>query len=260
MAFSDIIEETHQRVALDKQQYPLDLIKNEPLFENQADKFELAFEPGVINIITEIKYGSPSRGKIFDPAMVAPCEVARAYIDNGTKALSILTEPTYFHGSYDYLTAVRSENPFIPIIMKDFFLDPYQIYLARYFGASVVLLVVRYLDEVQLKDYYEQTVELGLSALVEVHDESELEIASKIGCKVMGVNNRNLQTLAIDLDVGKQLAPHFPDDVIKICESGIFTREEIDEFSALGYNGFLIGTSLMLDGRPGEALHALISG
>ena len=120
--------------------------------------------------------------------------------------------------------------------------------------------MVRYLDEIQLKDYYELTVELGLSALVEVHDVSELEIASKIGCKVMGVNNRNLKSLAIDLAVGKELAPHFPDDVIKICESGIFTRGEIDEFSALGYNGFLIGTSLMLDGRPGEALNELITG
>jgi indole-3-glycerol phosphate synthase len=102
-------------------------------------------------------------------------------------------------------------------------------------------------------------VELGLSALVEVHDISELEIASKIGCKVMGVNNRNLQTLGIDLAIGKDLAPHFPADVIKICESGIFNRAQIDVFSNLGYDGFLIGTSIMQDGRPGAALNALIN-
>ena len=259
MAFSDIIAETHQRVAKDKQKFPLELIQNEFLVENQADNFEAAFNPGDVNIITEIKYGSPSRGKIFDPAIVPPTDVARAYIDNGAIALSILTEPNYFHGSYDYITEVRRAYPNIPIIMKDFYLDPYQFYLARYLGASVALLVVRYLDEVQLKDFYDITVELGLGALVEVHDVAELEIASKIDCKVMGVNNRNLKTLGIDLAIGKDLAPHFPVDVIKICESGIFKRTEINEFSNLGYDGFLIGTSLMQDGRPGEALNELIN-
>ena len=259
MAFSDIIAETHQRVAKDKQKFPLELIQNEFLVENQADNFEAAFNPGDVNIITEIKYGSPSRGKIFDPAIVPPTDVARAYIDNGAIALSILTEPNYFHGSYDYITEVRRAYPNIPIIMKDFYLDTYQFYLARYLGASVALLVVRYLDEVQLKDFYDITVELGLGALVEVHDVAELEIASKIDCKVMGVNNRNLKTLGIDLAIGKDLAPHFPVDVIKICESGIFKRTEINEFSNLGYDGFLIGTSLMQDGRPGEALNELIN-
>lgn len=258
MAFTDIIAETHERITIDKKKWPAAMIENESLFENHADNFEAAFKIGEVNIITEIKYGSPSRGKIFDPEKVSPTEVASAYISNGAKALSILTEPKYFHGSYDYLTAVRAEHAQIPIIMKDFILDPYQIYLTRYLGGSVALLVVRYLDEAQLKDFYELTVELGLGALVEVHDVAELEIASKIGCKVMGVNNRNLKTMAIDLDVGKTLAPHFPGDVIKICESGIFNRAEIDEFSELGYNGFLIGTSLMMDGRPGEALSELI--
>ncbi|MFT7458867.1 MAG: indole-3-glycerol phosphate synthase [Planctomycetota bacterium] len=258
MAFSDIVEETHQRVAQDKQKFPFELIRNETLFPTQADNFEAAFKSNQTNIITEIKYGSPSRGKIFDPAIISPNEVASAYVSNGAIALSILTEPNYFHGSYDYITSVRRAHPNIPIIMKDFYLDPYQIYLARYLGASIALLVVRYLDEEQLKDFYAITLELGLSALVEVHDVAELEIASKIGCKVMGVNNRNLQTMAIDLAVGKDLAPHFPADIIKVCESGIFERAEIDEFSALGYDGFLIGTSLMMDGRPGEALNELV--
>jgi len=258
MAFSDIVEETQQRTTLDKQKYPFELIKNETLFPDQVDNFEAAFKPGQTNIITEIKYGSPSSGKIFDPAIISPDVVASAYVSNGAIAISILTEPKYFHGSYDYITSVRRAHPDIPIIMKDFYLDPYQIYLARYLGASVALLVVRYLDEIQLKDFYDITVELGLGALVEVHDIAEVEIASKVGCKVMGVNNRNLQTMAIDLAVGKGLAPHFPADVVKICESGIFERAEIDEFSNLGYDGFLIGTSLMMDGRPGEALNELV--
>jgi indole-3-glycerol phosphate synthase len=259
MAFADIIEETLARVERDRQAHPLEEIR-QPLFENRANSFEEAFKPGEVNIITEIKYGSPSRGRIFDPNVISPTEVARAYIDNGSKALSILTEPDYFLGSYEYLKAVRSENPNIPIIMKDFVLDPYQIHFARYIGASVVLLVVRYLEEAQLRDFQQLATELGLSTLVEVHDEAELEIANKIDCKVMGVNNRNLKTLDIDLDIGKNLAPHFPEDVIKICESGIFKREEIDEFMELGYDGFLIGSSLMLEGRPGEALNKLITG
>lgn len=259
MAFADIIAETHQRVAIDKKTFPPELVENETLFPVQAVNFEAAFQAGQTNIITEIKYGSPSRGKIFDPEVVSPEQVAEAYISNGAIALSILTEPKYFHGSYDYLTSVRRSHPRIPIIMKDFYLDPYQIYLARYLGASIALLVVRYLDESQLKDFYDITVGLGLSALVEVHDVDELEIASKIGCKVMGVNNRNLKTLGIDLDVGRNLAPHFPDEVIKICESGIFERAEIDEFAKLGYDGFLIGTSLMKDGQPGEALNELVN-
>lgn len=260
MAFAEILEETHKRVAEDKRHYPLHLVRKETLFENQARRFEDVFGAGEVNIVTEIKYGSPSRGKIFDPAVMPPTAIARAYIDNGSKALSILTEPTYFHGSYAYLQAVRAENPAIPIIMKDFVLDPYQIYFARYIGASVVLLVVRYLDEASLQDFQDLATELGLCTLVEVHDEAELEIAGKIGCKVMGVNNRNLETLAIDLAISRDLAAHFPADVIKVCESGIFKRAEIDEFMALGYDGFLIGTSLMLDGRPGEALHELLAG
>ena len=144
--------------------------------------------------------------------------------------------------------------------MKDFVVDPYQVHFARFIGASVVLLCVRYLDEAEIKDLQQLAVSIGLNTLVEVHDEAELEVASRIGCKVMGVNNRNLKTLDIDLDVGRNLAPHFPDDVVKICESGIFERSQIDDFRELGFDGFLVGTSLMMDGRPGEALQELIRG
>lgn len=260
MAFAEIIEETRARVDRDRQAFPLELVKEEPLFENKAANFDTAFKAGEVNIITEIKYGSPSRGKIFDAEVITPTEVAGAYIENGSRALSILTEPTYFHGSYEYLKAVRGAYPEIPIIMKDFVIDPYQVHFARYIGASVVLLCVRYLDEIEIRDLQQLAVGIGLNTLVEVHDEAELDVARKIGCKVMGVNNRNLKTLDIDLDVGKDLAPHFPEDVVKICESGIFNRSQIDEFTELGYNGFLIGTSLMMDGRPGDALNELITG
>ncbi len=260
MAFAEIIEETRARVKRDQESFPLQRVMDEPEFELTAANFDDAFPVGEVNLITEIKYGSPSRGKIFDADVISPVDVARAYVENGSRAISILTEPTYFHGSYDYLRSVRSAYPEIPIIMKDFVIDPYQVHFARFIGASVVLLCVRYLDEVEIKDLQQLAVSIGLNTLVEVHDEAELEIACRIGCKVMGVNNRNLKTLDIDLDVGRNLAPHFPDDVVKICESGIFERSQIDDFRELGFDGFLVGTSLMMDGRPGKALHELISG
>ena len=132
--------------------------------------------------------------------------------------------------------------------------------LARYIGANVVLLLVRYLDKVQLKEFYDLASELGLSALVEVHDADELETAINIGAKVIGVNNRNLDTLKVDLKTAEELYTMIPQDVIKICESGIYDRTEIDAFRDIGYDGFLVGTSLMKDGQPGTALRKLING
>ena len=120
MAFAEIIEETKARVERDRKSCPLQQVMEEPEFEQQAANFDEAFPAGEINLITEIKYGSPSRGKIFDANVISPLDVARAYVENGSKAISILTEPTYFHGSYDYLRTVRSAFPEIPIIMKDF--------------------------------------------------------------------------------------------------------------------------------------------
>mgnify|MGYP002713161738 CR=1 FL=1 len=254
-----IFEETAVRVAQDKQQYPLAKIENERLFA-EPERLEESFRPGEINIISEIKYGSPSKGRIFDPQVIAPVEVANQYVANGAKALSILTEPKYFLGSYEYLMDARRANPRIPILMKDFYFDPYQIYFARYIGANIALLLVRYLDEVQLRDFHDLATELGMSALVEVHDERELETAIKIGAKVIGVNNRNLDTLKVDLETARSLYRQIPDGVIKICESGIYQRAEIDAFRDIGYDGFLIGTSLMQDGHPGQALKALIKG
>lgn len=254
-----IFEETAERVAQDKKNYPLAKIQNERLFA-EPDRLEESFQPGEINIISEIKYGSPSKGRIFDPELIAPVEVANQYVANGAKALSILTEPKYFLGSYEYLMVARRANPRIPILMKDFYFDPYQIYFARYIGANIALLLVRYLDDAQLKDFHDLTTELGMSALVEVHDAQELESAIKIGAKVIGVNNRNLDTLRVDLETARELYAQIPEGVIKICESGIYERAEIDAFRQVGYDGFLIGTSLMKDGRPGVALDQLING
>lgn len=254
-----IFDETALRVAEDKKRYPLELVRNERLF-SQANRLEDTFSEGEINIIAEIKYGSPSKGRIFDPELISPVEVANQYVSNGAKALSILTEPRYFKGSYEYLMAARRANPEIPILMKDFYFDPYQIYFARYIGATMALLLVRYLDEIQLKDFHDLVTELGMNALVEVHDARELELAVKIGASVIGVNNRNLDTLKVDLATARSLYAQIPESTIKICESGIYERAEIDAFREIGYDGFLIGTSLMKDGEPGQALHTLISG
>ena len=176
----------------------------------------------------------------------------------GARALSILTEPRYFMGAYENLMGARQAIPHIPILMKDFFFEPYQIHFARHIGATAVLLVVRYLDEVQLKDLFDLATELELGVLVEIHDAHELESALKIDCRVMGVNNRNLDTLKVDLKTARELSEAIPEGVIKICESGISQRSEIDTFMGLGYDGFLVGTSLMKDGQPGHAIRRLL--
>ena len=224
-----------------------------------ADNFEAAFPRHEINVIAEIKYASPSRGKILDPALISPVDVAGEYVAGGAKALSILTEPKYFMGAYENVMAARGANPGIPILMKDFFFKPYQVHFARHIGASVVLLVVRYLDQARLKDLHDLAKELGLGVLVEIHNADELESALKLNCRVIGVNNRNLDTLKVDLKTARELCEAIPEGVIKICESGISERSEIDAFRALGYEGFLVGTSLMKNGQPGAAIRQLLA-
>ena len=141
MVLDNVKSETRDRVAQDQKRWPLEQIRSKSPVEIPGP-FESAFGAGKINVITEIKYGSPSRGTICDASQITPTEVARQYIQNGAMALSILTEPKHFNGSYDYLTSVREKNPTIPILMKDFFFDAYQLYLARYLGASISLLMV----------------------------------------------------------------------------------------------------------------------
>ena len=206
------------------------------------------------NIFAEIKKGSPSKGIIredFDPAVLA-----RQYRDGGASALSVLTEETYFFGRFEYLQTASQESG-LPVLCKDFLIDPYQVYHARYMGADAVLLIVRLLSRRRLTDFLVLAEDVGLDALVEVHDENELEIASDCGARIIGVNNRNLDTFQVDINTCRRLANQIPEDVIRVAESGIFTRNDIEMLTNDGYNSFLIGEALMTSNDPVELLNTL---
>jgi indole-3-glycerol phosphate synthase len=208
-----------------------------------------------INIIAEIKRASPSKGIINDKIDVA--EVARNYELGGACAISVLTEEDKFKGTLEDLITARNVVD-IPILRKDFVFDEFQIYEAKDAGADVILLIVAMLnDDNLLKLYNLAEEELGLDALVEVHTLAELECAKAINAKIIGVNNRDLHSFKVSLDVSRELIKHAPKDALMIAESGLQTREDLLELRNLGFNGFLIGETLMKSGDVVEELKKL---
>lgn len=210
-------------------------------------------------IISEIKFASPALGPIY-PGDLNPVQIAKEYQAHGASALSVLTEPTFFKGNINYIEDIRHALPTIPILLKDFVLAPIQIQQACVSGANAVLLIVGFLEQSLLCDLYAYAVSLGLTPLVEVHDAEELERALMLDPKVIGVNNRNLQTLAIDLETSRRLIQQIPSNVYAVCESGIRDLFEIEAMNALGFDGFLIGSHMMQTSHPGEALGELLNG
>jgi indole-3-glycerol phosphate synthase len=206
-------------------------------------------------IIAEIKRSSPSKGVINDQIDVA--EVARNYAASGGAAISVLTEEDFFKGSLDDLRVVKAAVD-LPVLRKDFTIDEYQIYEAAAAGADAVLLIVAALNEEELARFRSIAEdELEMDAIVEVHSAEELEIASRIGARIIGVNNRNLKTFEVSLDTSRELIRRRPANTLMIAESGLSTREEIDELRGLGFDGFLIGETLM---RQPQLLAALAGG
>jgi indole-3-glycerol phosphate synthase len=207
--------------------------------------------PGVI---AELKKASPSAGLLrpdFDPVTLGrELEVA------GAAALSVVTEPRYFQGTLESIAALRWHAQ-VPILRKDFIVDSYQLLEARHAGADSVLLIVALLDDLLLRRLREETEALGMEALVEVHSAAELERALQSGATIIGVNNRDLRTLQISLDVSLDLAGRIPKDVLAISESGIRTTEDIRRLSDAGYRGFLVGEQLMRSASPAAELAAL---
>ena len=208
----------------------------------------------LVNIIAEIKRASPSKGIINDQINVA--EVARMYERGGACAISVLTEEDRFRGSLEDLKTARAAAG-IPILRKDFIFDEFQIEEAKEAGADVVLLIVAMLDDKLLASLYQFADNLKLDVLVEVHTREELECAKKLGAKIIGVNNRDLQSFKVSLDVSRELVKHAPHDALLICESGISTRGEILELRELGFSGFLIGETLMRSENVEEELKNL---
>lgn len=207
-------------------------------------------------VIAEIKRASPSAGTIradFDPAALA-----RAYAQGGAAALSVLTDRTFFGGDDTFLRQAR-EAAGLPVLRKDFTIHPYQVLEARVLGADCILLIVAALDDATLAACLERARELGLAALVEVHDRGELERALAAGADLVGVNNRDLHTFETHLETSEVLAREVPEGVTLVAESGIHTAADLERLGAAGIGAFLIGESLMRQEDPGAALAGLLT-
>jgi indole-3-glycerol phosphate synthase len=208
-----------------------------------------------VNVIAECKRRSPSRGVLR--ASYDALAIARGYESAGAAAISVLTEPTFFDGSLDDLRRVAG-GVAVPVLRKDFIVSEYQLLEARAAGAAAVLLIVAALPPAELLRLAGAADRLGLEVLVEVHDRTELSIAADAGARIIGVNNRNLRTLAVDVRASEELIAAMPRDAVAVSESGLKTAADLVRLRALGYRAFLIGERFMAADAPGEALQALL--
>jgi len=247
MILDDIIESKKKTLEVAKEEYPLEgLMKRLKTFPRTRD-FEtaIAYREGGkdrIRIIAEVKRASPSKGMIRE--YFVPAEIARGYFESGAAAISVITEEQFFKGKLEYLSGLRW-NMRIPLLRKDFIFDEYQVYESRVAGADALLLIVAVLGKERLRELLKLTYQLGMSALVEVHDEAELEAALEAGSRIIGINNRDLKTFKTDLETTIRLAPYVPKDRVLVSESGINTHEDILRLREWGVEAFLIGEALM---------------
>lgn len=246
---------TRERVKKAKADFPPAVVEQSYYFKRETHDVLPAFRREAYNIIAEIKFASPSEGKIHEGGDAV--QIADGYLNADARMLSILTEPQYFGGSPEYLKAVREKNPDALLLRKDFMVDPYQMIEAKACGADAVLLIVAMTDPALTRDLYQAARALSLTPLIEVHDDAELDDAIALGADFIGVNNRNLKTLKTDLDTSRRLAARKPDGSVFICESGLSTAADLRDMRGRGFDGFLMGTTFMRQRDPGAALAAL---
>lgn len=238
-----IAERTKLRVTRDKKILSSDELKRQALSLPKGDfPFESALKKSGLSFICECKKASPSKGLIA--ADFPYLEIARAYEAAGADAVSILTEPEFFLGDDKFLSEIAAQVS-ITCLRKDFVVDEYMIWQAKVLGASAVLLICAILDDVQLKKFIALCDEIGLSALVETHDEQEIKRAINCGARIIGVNNRNLKDFSVDLDNAKRLRELVPPEIIFVSESGVKTAEDVKKIRELGADAVLIGEVLM---------------
>ncbi|MAL02347.1 MAG: indole-3-glycerol-phosphate synthase [Alcaligenaceae bacterium] len=215
---------------------------------------ESKIEQGKPAVIAKVKKASPSKGVIRED--FNPANIASSYAAHGAACLSVLTDVQYFQGSYDYLRQARAACS-LPILRKDFMIDPYQIAHSRALGADCILLIVAALSRTQLLELESLALELGMDVLVEVHDRDELEIALQMQSKLLGINNRNLRTFEVSLQNTIDMLPLIPEDRLVVTESAIHTRADVELMRSHNVNAFLVGERFMRAEEPGQALEEL---
>ncbi len=256
MILDEIVAIKRREVAQRKETFPMRALKEMIAGRPPVRDFKAALgaEAGCA-IIAEVKRRSPSRGVLqadFDPV-----RIAREYESHGAEAVSVLTDETFFGGCDADLSAVRSAVS-LPVLRKEFIIDPYQVYETRAIGADAILLIAAILTEGQLRKYRDLAASLGLAALVEVHNREELEMALAAGAEIVGINNRNLKTFVTDIRTSITLAPLIPKGRIVVSESGIRTRAEIETLLKAGIRAFLIGETLIAAPGIGPKLKELL--
>jgi len=247
MILDEIVESKKESLKQRKREIPLRELKRRCAdMKRKPIDLASALRGDDIALIAEVKKASPSKGIIN--ADIDPVKLAITYAANGASAISILTEENYFKGSIGYLEAIRNsfdaEKIRVPLLRKDFIFEPYQIYESRAYGADALLLIVAILDDDKLVQLIDLCYTLGMKCLVEVHDESELRRAIASGCRVIGINNRNLQTFKVNLSTTERLRSLIPDDRIVVSESGIRHRADVEKLRQWKVNAMLVGESL----------------
>jgi indole-3-glycerol phosphate synthase len=252
---NQVVERTRADVAARQKEVPLADLERAlgPVPRNRP--FSEALVAEGISLIAEMKRSSPSKGPIRPDATVS--QIVRAYEEAGASACSVLTEPHWFGGSLDDLREARAACD-LPLIRKDFIVDPYQVVEARLAGANAILLIVAALDPAEITSLYDQASEIGLDCLVEVHDEDEMETALACGVEIIGVNNRNLHTLEVDPETALRLLVDAPAGTIVVAESGITSNEDVERLEEAGVDAILVGEALMREDDPAAAVHTLL--
>jgi indole-3-glycerol phosphate synthase / phosphoribosylanthranilate isomerase len=252
-----ILARTRESVQRRRRELPVERMqRSAPTPTGRRPFLPAVSRPGQLNVIAEFKRRSPSRGVIRED--LHPVSVAQAYEVAGAAALSVLTEEDFFGGCLDDLREARAAT-LLPALRKDFVVDPYQVWEAWYAGADAVLLIAAALGDAELRRLHDTAREVGIEALVEVHDERELARALRAGARLVGVNSRDLRTMTVRLETALELAEQIPDEVVAVAESGIREAGDLRRLRDAGYDAFLIGEHLMLQPDPGAALEELLA-
>lgn len=251
-----IVDAKRQRVRELEKRVPAPIVRKMASLAPDVPSFRRAFESGAkTNVIAEVKKASPSAGVLIDPLEVE--RLVSIYAKAGASAISVVTEEDFFHGNLGWVRTAGSVSG-LPVLRKDFVFDEYQVMETRAAGASALLLIVAMLESAELAQLLGVAEDLGLDAVVEVHDEQELDEALSAGARIVGVNNRDLKTFEVRLETAERLGALIPGDVTFIAESGIRSRADVERLAAAGARGFLVGEQLLRASDPGKALRDLL--